>query len=86
MRHAIRFAKEIGALGMGLAGDDRFPELDGESDFFPELFDLKWPPEGRLIERDCTCDMWDRIRCKRTKDSPTDELRIALPSSLLSLH
>jgi hypothetical protein len=64
MRHAIHFAKEIGALGMGLAGDDRFPELDGESDFFPELFELRWPPEGRVIERDCTCDMWDKIRCK----------------------
>lgn len=66
MRHAIHFAKEIGALGMGLAGDDRFPELGGESDFFPELFELRWPPEGRLIERDCTCDMWDKIRCKNT--------------------
>jgi hypothetical protein len=64
MRHAIHFAKEIGALGMGLAGDDRFTELDGESDFFPELFELRWPPEGRVIERDCTCDMWDKIRCK----------------------
>ena len=65
MRQAIRFAKEVGALGMGLVGDDRLPELDGESDFFPELLELKWPPEGRLIERDCTCDMWDKIRCKR---------------------
>jgi hypothetical protein len=64
MREAVLFAKEIGALGMGLAGDDRFPELGGESDFFPELFELRWPPEGRLIERDCTCDMWDKIRCK----------------------
>jgi carboxylesterase type B len=62
MREAVLFAKEIGALGMGLAGDDRFPELGGESDFFPELFELRWPPEGRLIERDCTCDMWDKIR------------------------
>lgn len=64
MREAVLFAKEIGALGMGLTGDDRMPELGGESDFFPELFELKWPPEGRLIERDCTCDMWDKIRCK----------------------
>jgi hypothetical protein len=64
MRQAVQFAKEIGALGMGLTGDDRMPELGGESDFFPELFELKWPPEGRLIERDCTCDMWDKIRCK----------------------
>jgi len=64
MRQAVHFAKEIGALGMGLTGDDRMTELGGESDFFPELFELKWPPEGRLIERDCTCDMWDKIRCK----------------------
>lgn len=64
MRQVIHFAKEIGALGMGLTGDDRMPELGGESDFFPELFELRWPPEGRLIERDCTCDMWDKIRCK----------------------
>lgn len=63
MRQAIYFAKEIGVLGTGLAGDNRMPELGGESDFFPELFELKWPPEGRLIERDCTCDLWDSIGC-----------------------
>ena len=63
MRQAVHIAKEIGALGMGLSGDDRMSELGGESDFFPELFELRWPPEGRLIERDCTCDMWDKIRC-----------------------
>ena len=35
-----------------------------EDDFFPQFIELQWPPEGRLVERDCTCDFWERIRCK----------------------
>lgn len=35
-----------------------------EDDFFPQFLELQWPPEGRLVERDCTCDFWERIRCK----------------------
>jgi len=33
-----------------------------EDDFFPQFMELQWPPEGRLLERDCTCDFWERIR------------------------
>ena len=55
---AIRLAQELGVLGSGLLNHG------GTQLFFPELFELSWPPEGRLLERDCTCDMWDRIRCK----------------------
>jgi hypothetical protein len=35
-----------------------------DDDFFPQFIELQWPPEGRLVERDCTCDFWERIRCK----------------------
>jgi hypothetical protein len=35
-----------------------------DDDFFPQFIELQWPPEGRLLERDCTCDFWERIRCK----------------------
>ena len=27
-----------------------------------ELLDFHWQPEARLVEEDCTCAMWDRIR------------------------
>jgi len=71
-RRAIRqlqqIAQDMGLLGKGLQGE---PRRGGRhvadhwvEDFFPEIMELKWPPEGRLVERDCTCDMWDRIRCK----------------------
>jgi len=33
-----------------------------DDDFFPQFIELQWPPEGRLVERDCTCDFWERIR------------------------
>jgi hypothetical protein len=35
-----------------------------DDDFFPQFLELRWPPEGRLVESDCTCDFWGRIRCK----------------------
>lgn len=35
-----------------------------DDDFFPQFLELRWPPEGRLVEMDCTCDFWGRIRCK----------------------
>lgn len=65
VREIIQTAQEMGVLGNGLSGEDGHL-ADGfwDDDFFPELFELRWPPEGRLIERDCTCDMWDKIRCK----------------------
>lgn len=61
-REVLRIAQEMGILGIGLAGERSFSEWN--EDFFPEMLELKWPPEGRLVERDCTCDLWDRIRCK----------------------
>jgi hypothetical protein len=65
IRQVQRIAQDMGVLGVGLQGED--PRLtDWDDDFFPEILELKWPPEGRLVERDCTCDMWDRIRCKFT--------------------
>ncbi|KAL3920835.1 MAG: hypothetical protein SGILL_003061 [Bacillariaceae sp.] len=51
---------KIGASGIGsrsLSGHTYW-----EDDFFPQLLELQWPPEGRLVERDCTCDFWERIR------------------------
>lgn len=63
VREIIRVAQEMGALGVGLEADDRWPDVESDNvDFFPELLELKWPPEGRVIERDCTCDLWDKIR------------------------
>lgn len=73
-QEAIRAAQEWGALGSGLRREAvpggggqgaTMPDavsLPPTEDFFPELLELSWPPEGRLIERDCTCDLWDRIR------------------------
>lgn len=71
VRQAQKAAQEMGVLGTGLKGDDRgggifqLPQQTSwDDDFFPQLLELMWPPEGRLVERDCTCDFWDRIRCK----------------------
>ena len=62
MQEIQRIAQEMGLLGIGLAGELSYSERGEE--FFPEMLELKWPPEGRLVERDCTCDLWDKIRCK----------------------
>lgn len=66
-QEVLRIAQEMGILGIGLAGERSFSEWN--EDFFPEMLELKWPPEGLLVERDCTCDMWDRIRCKYTRST-----------------
>jgi len=66
-RQLQEIAQDMGVVGTGLRGEQRrrFQSVDlWADDFFPEILELKWPPEGRLVERDCTCDMWDRIRCK----------------------
>ena len=65
----LRLARRMGVIGIGLASghDDSskfFSDNPSEEDYFPQLLELSWPPELRLIEEDCTCDMWDRIRCK----------------------
>ena len=57
-----QIAQEMGIMGTGLHG--QYHDDNEDDDFFPQILELKWPPEDRLIERDCTCDMWDRIRCK----------------------
>jgi hypothetical protein len=62
IRQVQRIAQDMGVLGTGLRGDNR-QSIWGD-DFFPQLLELKWPPEERLVERDCTCDFWERIRCK----------------------
>ena len=59
-----QIAQDMGVIGTGLRGEPkRNSNTDTwEENFFPEMLELKWPPEGRLVERDCTCDFWDRIR------------------------
>jgi hypothetical protein len=61
VRQLQQIAQDMGVLGRGSQGE---PPRRGTEDYFPELLELKWPPDSRLVERDCTCDMWDRIRCK----------------------
>lgn len=70
LRRAVRqlqkISQDMGFIGTGLLGEPRRRDVPlsdhWEDAFFPEVLELKWPPEGRLVERDCTCDMWDRIR------------------------
>ncbi len=78
-RQTQRVAQEMGVLGTGLRGDDRAggvfqtnQQSNWDDDFFPQLLELMWPPEGRLVERDCTCDLWDRIRCKHQRINVSD--------------
>ena len=64
-----QIAKDMGIMGKGVRSDLSHRQNHHnawEDDFFPQILELKWPPEDRLVERDCTCDMWDRIRCKWT--------------------
>eukprot|EP00529_Nitzschia_sp_RCC80_P008792 CAMPEP_0113445524 /NCGR_PEP_ID=MMETSP0014_2-20120614/3232_1 /TAXON_ID=2857 /ORGANISM="Nitzschia sp." /LENGTH=1232 /DNA_ID=CAMNT_0000336581 /DNA_START=224 /DNA_END=3922 /DNA_ORIENTATION=+ /assembly_acc=CAM_ASM_000159 len=82
IRRIQRFAQDMGVLGSGLRGDERWL-LQGSGDksngspgqkdgnqynsywddaFFPQLLEIKWPSEGRLVEMDCSCDFWERIR------------------------
>lgn len=64
IRQVQRVAQDMGVLGTGLRSDDRRGEHSyWDDDFFPQLLELKWPPEERLVERDCSCDFWERIRC-----------------------
>jgi hypothetical protein len=66
VRQLQQIAQDMGVLGRGLQGETprRGNAMEWEDDFFPEMLELKWPPDGRLVERDCTCDLWDNIRCK----------------------
>jgi carboxylesterase type B len=63
IRRLQQIAQDMGVIGRGLMKEPRRGQSKGwEEDFFPEILELKWPPEGRLVERDCTCDFWDKIR------------------------
>lgn len=69
IRQVLRIAQDMGVLGTGLKATEDTRGFsrtysDWDDDFFPQLLELKWPPEDRLVERDCTCDFWERIRCK----------------------
>ncbi len=93
-----RMAQDMGVLGRGLSGEyDRL--LGGgfggsssggsshqywDDDFFPQFLELQWPPEGRLVERDCTCDFWERIRCKFVDSTRKDCIELA--SSCMTKH
>jgi hypothetical protein len=56
-KKVLSMAQEMGTMGTGLLGNG-----NQRSEFLPEFLDLSWPPEERLVERDCTCDLWDRLR------------------------
>jgi carboxylesterase type B len=89
IRQVQRIAQDMGVLGTGLRSDDRSSSASTRSywddDFFPQLLELKWPPEGRLVERDCTCDFWERIRCKsiESKSARTDSFCPSLTCSFV---
>jgi hypothetical protein len=73
IRRIQRFAQDMGVLGSGLRGDERWllqgTSTSGKSNsasgqeigsqhntywddaFFPQLLEIKWPSEGRLVER-----------------------------------
>lgn len=60
----------FGGPGGSSSGRASFQSGHGywDDDFFPQFLELRWPPEGRLVESDCTCDFWGRIRCKCDED------------------
>jgi len=67
-------AMDLLGQGRGHAGEDSSIINDDNSEsttttgwnenFFPEMLELKWPPRERILERDCTCDMWDSTNYK----------------------
>jgi hypothetical protein len=54
VRQLQRIAQDMGFIGTGLGDEPHRRELPvsdfWEDAFFPEIMELKWPPEGRLIE------------------------------------
>jgi Carboxylesterase family len=54
IRQLQRMAQDMGFLGTGLGGEPRRRDVPlsdyWEDSFFPEIMELKWPPEGRLVE------------------------------------
>jgi hypothetical protein len=69
-REIFRVAQDMGILGKGIgvvedSEDKCFISNDIRNEvFLPQMLELKWPPEERLVERDCTCDFWEKIRYK----------------------
>ena len=49
VRQLQRMAQDMGFIGTGLGGESRRRDAS-TSDFFPEIMELKNPPEGRLVE------------------------------------
>ena len=54
VRQLQRIAQDMGFIGTGLEGEPRRRDAlisdFWEDAFFPEIMELKWPPEGRLVE------------------------------------
>jgi hypothetical protein len=54
IRQLQRIAQDMGFIGTGLGGEPRRRDVPisdfWEDAFFPEVMELKWPPEGRLVE------------------------------------
>jgi hypothetical protein len=59
-------AQEIGVMGEGVGVEDEEPTaaawFDEGGHTIPFLLDIAWPPEARLIERDCSCELWDKVK------------------------
>ena len=72
--NVLRLAQDYGVVGEGETTDDSVkvdPDLDPDGAegqrggvWFSQLLELSWPPEARIVERDCTCEFWDRIKYK----------------------
>jgi hypothetical protein len=62
----VRMAQEIGVMGEGVGVEDEEPTaaawFDEGGHTIPFLLDIAWPPEARLIERDCSCELWDKVK------------------------
>ena len=61
----LRVAQELGVVGAGIAtGDESWDGFEDDVQLFNEVMEFSWPPESRLIEQDCTCEFWNRIKYK----------------------
>ncbi|GMI06818.1 hypothetical protein TrVE_jg14387 [Triparma verrucosa] len=56
----LKIAQAAGVMGSGIDAEGD----ESEAEWLNEIIDFSWPPEARLIESDCTCEMWNRIRYK----------------------
>ena len=61
----LRVAQELGVVGVGIEDSgESWEGLNNEAHFFNEVMEFSWPPESKLIEQDCTCEMWNKIKYK----------------------